>query len=234
MEVAQAVDLLVAQPFALTTDFDGTISEIAAAPDLAVWHPRCRELLAQFSRRLPLVAVLSGRPAAEVRRLTGIEEVTYLGNHGLEWWQDGATHIEPSISRDITEIQSVLDAAKRALKTRGVVFEEKGTGASIHYRMTTDPDQARGEILAVVNALTRGTGVEVAEGRRVIELRPSVQIDKGTALFDLLTRHPVRAAVYAGDDFTDVDAFEGMRRWEKHQGGRAVAVAIASPEMPSG
>ncbi|HUW94972.1 MAG TPA: trehalose-phosphatase, partial [Anaerolineae bacterium] len=77
-----------------------------------------------------------------------------------------------------------------------------------------------------------GTGVRVVEGRRVVELRPSVHVDKGTALFGLLRRHPVRAAVYAGDDVTDVDAFAGMRRWAQQEDGRSVTVAIASPEMP--
>ncbi|HUV72880.1 MAG TPA: trehalose-phosphatase, partial [Anaerolineae bacterium] len=214
MDLAQGVDhLLLAQPLALATDFDGTISEIAPTPELASVHPRCRDLLAQLTHKLPLVAVLSGRPAVEVRRLTGIGGVVYLGNHGLEWWQDGTSHIEPSVSKDLAMIRSILEAAQRALNLPGLAFEDKGAGASIHYRLTEDPVQARDEVLAVLHDLTRGTGVRVVEGRRVVELRPSVRVDKGTALFGLLRRHPVRAAVYAGDDLTDVDAFEGMRRW---------------------
>ena len=233
MDLAQGVDhLLLAQPLALATDFDGTISEIAPTPELASVHPRCRDLLAQLTHKLPLVAVLSGRPAVEVRRLTGIGGVVYLGNHGLEWWQDGTSHIEPSVSKDLAMIRSILEAAQRALNLPGLAFEDKGAGASIHYRLTEDPVQARDEVLAVLHDLTRGTGVRVVEGRRVVELRPSVRVDKGTALFGLLRRHPVRAAVYAGDDLTDVDAFEGMRRWEQQEDGRSVAVAIASPEMP--
>lgn len=233
MDVAQALDrLLLAQPLALATDFDGTVSEIAPAPDLASVHPRCRDLLAQITQKLPLVAVLSGRPAEEVRRLTGIAQVVYLGNHGLEWWQDGTSHIEPSVSKDVATIRSMLTAARRALNLPGLAFEDKGAGASIHYRLTEDPVEAREKVLAVLYDLTRGTGVRVVEGRRVVELRPSVRVDKGTAIFGLLRRHPVRAAVYAGDDVTDVDAFAGMRRWEQQADGISVAVAIDSPEMP--
>jgi len=233
MDVAQAVDrLLGVQPLALATDFDGTVSQIAPTPELASVHPRCRDLLAQITQKLPLVAVLSGRPAEEVRRLTGIAGVVYLGNHGLEWWQDGTSHIEPSVSKDLATIRSILEVARRALNLHGLVFEDKGAGASIHYRLTEDPVEAREKVLAMLYDLTRGTGVRVVEGRRVVELRPSVHVDKGTALFGLLRRHPVRAAVYAGDDVTDVDAFAGMRRWAQQEDGRSVTVAISSPEMP--
>ncbi len=233
MDVAQAVErLLEAQPLALTTDFDGAISEIAATPGLASVHPRCRDLLAQLVHKLPLVAILSGRPATEVRQLTGIEEIVYLGNHGLEWWQDGTGHIEPSVSQDLPKIGSILEAARRALDLPGLTFENKGATASVHYRLTEDPIQARNQVLAVLHDLTRGTGVRVVEGRRVAELRPSVRVDKGTALSGLLRRYPVRTAVYAGDDVTDVDAFAGMRHWAQQEDGRSVAVAVASPEAP--
>jgi trehalose 6-phosphate phosphatase len=233
MDVTQAVErLLEAQPLALTTDFDGTISEIAATPGLASVHPRCRDLLAQLVHKLPLVAVLSGRPAAEVRRLTGIEEIAYLGNHGLEWWQDGTGRIGPSVSRDLAKIGPILKAARRALDLPGLTFENKGATASVHYRLTEDPIQARNQVLAVLHDLTRGTGIRVVEGRRVAELRPSIRVDKGTALSDLLTRYPVRAAVYAGDDVTDMDAFAGLRDWARHEDGASVAVAVASPEAP--
>jgi trehalose 6-phosphate phosphatase len=233
MDVAQAVRrLLETQPLALTTDFDGTISEIAATPKQASVHPRCRDLLSELAHRLPLVAVLSGRPAREVRGLTGIEEIVYLGNHGLEWWEDGTSHLEPSVSQDLAKIRSILEAARRALDLPGLAFENKGATASVHYRLTEDPTQARNEVLVVLNDLTRGTGIRVVEGRRVAELRPPVRVDKGTALSHLLSRYPVRAAVYAGDDVTDVDAFAGMRAWAQRQDGTSVAVAVASPEGP--
>ncbi len=233
MDIAQAVRcLLETQPLALTTDFDGTISEIAATPELAAVHPRCHDLLARLAPKLPLVAVLSGRPVTEVRRLTGIEEIVYLGNHGLEWWEDGTSHVEPPVSQDLAKIRSILEAARRALDLPGLAFEDKGASASVHYRLTEDPIRARNVVLAVLNDLTRGTGVRVVEGRRVAELRPSVRVDKGTALSHLLERYPVRAAVYAGDDVTDVDAFAGLRTWAQREDCTSVAVAVASPEGP--
>ncbi len=234
MDRAEALEyLLSTQPLAVATDFDGTISEIAPAPELAVVDPRSRELLTRLADRLPLVAVISGRRVEDARRLVGLPGIVYLGNHGLERWEDGATHVEPLALRYHIALRSILETAGRALALPGLVVEEKQTGASIHYRLTSDPAAAREQVISVLRDLTKDTGFQVVEGRRVIELRPSLDIDKGTALFDLLSRHPVRAAVYAGDDRTDLDAFTGLRRWEQQEGGRSLAVAVSSPEMPA-
>ena len=233
MNRAEALDhLLAVERLALTTDFDGTVSEIAPSPDLAVMFPRCRELLASFAKKLPLVAIVSGRPAAEVHQLVGLPGMIYLGNHGLERWEDGRIHFEPSASSHPDAIRSILEAARQALELPGLIFEEKQTGASIHYRLASDPAAARQEVTFVLQELTDGTEVKVMEGRRVVELRPALNADKGTALFDLLRRHDVNGAVYAGDDTTDLDAFDGLRRWARQEGGRSITVAVASSEMP--
>ena len=232
MDRAEALEyLLSTQPLALATDFDGTISEIASTPELAAVDPRSRELLTRLADRLPLVAVISGRGVEDARRLVGLPGIVYLGNHGLERWEDGAAHVEPLALSYHVALRSILEAARPALKLPGLVIEEKETGASIHYRLTSDPAVAREQVISVLRDLTEDTGIQLVEGRRVVELRPSLDVNKGTALFDLLTRHPVRAAVYAGDDRTDLDAFTGLRRWEQQEGGRSLAVAISSPEM---
>jgi trehalose 6-phosphate phosphatase len=226
--------LLSAQPLALATDFDGTVSEIAPTPEEAVISSRCRNLLSKLAERLPLVAVLSGRSAAEAQRLVGLPRIVYLGNHGLERWQNGKTLVDPSVSRNFGAIASVLLAARAQLNLPGLRFEEKGSGASIHYRLARDPAAAKDRIVSVLQELTKGTELKVVEGRRVVELRPSVRVDKGTALFDLLTESPAGGAIYAGDDWTDLDAFAGLRRWQHRAGGQTLAVAVASSEMPRG
>jgi trehalose 6-phosphate phosphatase len=225
--------LLSAQPLALATDFDGTISKIAPSPELAVVDPRCRELLASLAATLPLVAVISGRPVAEVRRLVGLPELVYVGSHGLERWQSGVVLQEPSALGHVETIRSILQEARRRLKLPGLVFEEKVTGASIHYRRTSDVSAARREVTSVLQELTADTELKVLEGRRVVELRPPLEANKGTVLCDLLLSHRVTGAIYAGDDTTDLDAFAGIRRWALRAGGTAVAVAVTSKEMPA-
>lgn len=231
----EAIDRIVdAQPVALITDFDGTLSEIVARPELAVIDPRCRDTLAKLSAMVPVVAVLSGRHVEEVRRLVGLPGVVYVGNHGLERWEAGRTHVESPAARYATVIRHILEEARKELKLPGLRFEDKGVTASIHYRALRNPAQAQKRLASVVNDLARGTGVEVVEGRRVIELRPPIEVNKGTALLDLLQKQTVGAAIYAGDDTTDVDAFRALRRWADGESKRGVAVAVVSPEMPSG
>lgn len=224
--------LLHAGPLALTTDFDGTVSEIAPTPELATLHPRCRDSLAKLSEELPLVAVVSGRRVEDVRQLVGLPGVVYLGNHGLERWENGTTYVEPSASEQFLVIRSILEEARVELNMRGLLFEEKGTGASIHYRSTSNPSAARTQITSLLSELVKGKGIKVVEGRRVVELRPASDTDKGTALIELLCRYDVGGAIYAGDDRTDLDAFAGIHRWAGQEGRRAVTVGVISAEMP--
>jgi trehalose 6-phosphate phosphatase len=233
MDVNQAIDyLLHAPPLALTTDFDGTVSEIAPSPEEAAIHPTCLATLRKLVMALPLVAVVSGRQVEDVRRLVGLAGVVYLGNHGCELWVDGATHVAPAASEYFLTIRRILEAARQQLELPGLVFEDKVTGASIHYRLTADPSLARERVISCLKALTEGTDMKVVEGRRVVELRPPVDTDKGTALADLLVRYDVASVVYAGDDQTDLDAFAGIRRWARQTGGRALAVSVTSAEVP--
>jgi trehalose 6-phosphate phosphatase len=233
MNPQQALDHIVAaRPLALITDFDGTISNIAETPEQAVIHPRCRQVLAKLARDLALLAIVSGRQVAEVRRLVGLPGVIYIGNHGLSRWERGHTHIEPSVHDHVESIHGIVEVARQQLALPGLRFEEKDTGVSIHYRSTPDPASAKKEITSLVEDLASGTGIEVLEGRRVVELRPAVNVDKGTALLGLLEGRSARGAIYCGDDRTDLDAFAGLRRWAQHEGAMSMAVAVSSPEMP--
>jgi len=233
MDAAQAINYLLArQPLALATDFDGTISHIAPTPAEAKVHPGCRKSLERLSHILPLVAVVSGRPAKDVQRLVGLDSVVYIGNHGLERWQRGEIHNEPLASKHVEHIKRIVGAARRILTFPGIVFEEKGTTAAVHYRLASDPEFARAEATSVLRKLAAGTGVRVIEGKRVIELRPDLEIDKGTAVFDLLNRYELGSAAYAGDDGTDADAFAGLRCWSSGGDRAALAAAIDSPELP--
>jgi trehalose 6-phosphate phosphatase len=233
MDAAQAINCLLArQPLAVATDFDGTISQIAPTPAQAKVHPGCRKSLEELSHILPLVAIASGRPAEDVRRLVGLDSVVYIGNHGLERWERGELHVEASASKRVGEIKKIAEIARGALTCPGLVFEDKGTAAAVHYRLAPDPELAREEAGFLLRKLAAGTGVKVVEGRRVIELRPDPQISKGTALFDLLKRYQLGSAIYAGDDVTDADAFAGLRRWSSAGDRSAVAVAIGSAELP--
>jgi trehalose 6-phosphate phosphatase len=233
MDAYQAIDYLLQTPaLALATDFDGTVSQIAPGPEGARIKPRCLASLAELVGVLPLVAVVSGRSVEDLRRLVGLAGVVYVGNHGLETYVDGATYVAPAASEHFLAIRSILEAARQQLDLPGLLFEDKVTGASIHYRQTVDPSAARERVTSCLKALAEGTDINVVQGRRVVELRAPVDVNKGTALEDLLARYDVTSVVYAGDDQTDLDAFAGIRRWARATENRALAVAVISTEMP--
>jgi trehalose 6-phosphate phosphatase len=229
----QAIDrLLEAQPLALLTDFDGTISSIAPTPEGAAMHPRCLDSLALLSERLPLVAVLSGRQVEELRSLVGLPRVVYVGNHGLERWERGVRYVDPVALGYAAAIRELLTRARDELQLPGLVFEDKGLSASIHYRTVDDPAAARKQVTTLLRDLTAGRGVRLVEGRRVAELRPPVDVNKGSALLGLLASHAVKSVAYAGDDRTDLDAFAAIHHWALEQRKEAVAVGVISPEAP--
>ncbi len=235
MKMQEAIDyLLDAQPLALATDFDGTLSHIVPSPELATIDHGCRQSLAKLSEILPLVAVLSGRQVEEVHQLVGLPEVIYLGNHGLERWEKGGTYVDPRAAQYAPAIHAILERARQELKLPGVTFEEKGVTASIHYRLAQNPAAARKSVASLLRELTAESGIRVVEGRRVVELRPPLELDKGSALVDLIGKYEVSSVIYAGDDQTDLDAFRAIHRWGLQEDRHALAVGVVSGEMPPG
>lgn len=222
------------RPVGLIADVDGTISEIAPAPEDARVGETIRATLRRLAERLDLVAAVSGRPAAEVHSLVGVPEMVYVGNHGLERWVDGQVVAHPAAAEHVGAVRSALEELRRVVVGPGLVFEDKGVTASIHYRLAPDRELARRSVLEALGHLAGARGLRVTEGRMVVELRPPVAVDKGSAVRDLLERHRLSAALYLGDDRTDLDAFRALRSWRAGGDGRlGVAVAVLSREGPT-
>ena len=111
----------------------------------------------------------------------------------------------------------------------GLPVEDKTLSLSYHYREAADEERAKAELEAVA-AQARAAGLDARWGRKVLEIRPPVPADKGTAVGSLLERSGARLGLYAGDDTTDLDAFVGLVSAELEH---AVRVAVASEEGPS-
>ena len=198
---------------ALILDVDGTLSPIAPRPELAVVPEQTRVELQRLVSRYRLVACLSGRAGADARRLVAVEGIEYVGNHGLE--------LHPQAKTLTAEIARFRDSI-------ALPVEDKGVTLAYHYRDAPDEEQARAE-LEVVAERARAAGLDARWGRKVLEIRPRVEADKGTAVLALLERSGARRALYAGDDTTDLDAFRGL---EEARLEHAVRIAVASVEGP--
>lgn len=235
---AELLEPLRADPgaSAVLTDVDGTLSPIAARPEEAAVLPGARDALASLAERFALVACVSGRRATEARELVGLDRLTYIGNHGLERLEPGASEplLSPSLADHADDAAGFVGGLDRErLSGAGLRLEDKGPIAALHWRGA--PDEERAERLALeIGAEATSAGLALHGGRKVLELRPPAAFDKGTAIAELLADHAVRHALYAGDDRTDLDGFRRLR--ELAGAGEletARCVAIASPESPT-
>lgn len=212
----------------LFLDFDGTISDIAPAPGGARLHPRAAELLPRLARSYPL-CILSGRRAADVASLVGLPHIHYVGVHGMEWMEE-EPRVDPEVLPHLPALEQAREELRASLsKLPGVTLEDKMLTVSLHYR---ESPALEDDVLRLAESAALRFGLRTRRGRKTVELRPPVDIDKGTVLARLSRGWKLRRALYAGDDLTDVDAFRGLRRLMREGGFEGVAVAVLSPETP--
>ena len=234
LPLREAVETLSSRPSAFITDIDGTISRIAPTPDEAGVTRRCRDLLRDLAARVDLLAAVSGRAAADARATVGLREMVYVGNHGLEVWQAGEATALPEAAAFAADIAAALrEVADDVQKIQGVLCEDKGLTASIHYRLAADPGEARERIIAALQRSPAARRLRWTEGRMVVELRPPITANKGTAVEMLIRRYALRGAVYVGDDVTDVDAFRALQRAGRATGVRTLAIGVVAAETPA-
>jgi trehalose 6-phosphate phosphatase len=220
---------------AILTDVDGTLAPIVLRPEEAAVPRRAAELLTRLNEIYGLVGCVSGRQAEEARRLVGIDGIAYAGNHGLELLLPGeqVPRFDPSLQgreRDAADFISSRGAA--ALAQAGLRLEDKGPIQALHWRGADDERAAEAHAHELATAAGQA-GLELRWGRKVLELRPPGGGGKDAAVAALLATDGMTAAVYAGDDRTDLDAFRRLR--ELREGGElmaAVCVGVLSEEGP--
>jgi len=221
---------------AILSDIDGTLAPIVERPDDAVVPYEARAVLAELVERFALVACVSGRRAADARRLVGVEQIVYAGNHGFELLLPGedTPRPDPALGRRATEAREFaggLDA--RELAAADLRLEDKGPIQALHWRGAADGEHARALALSIA-AAAQNVGLVPRWGRKVLELRPVAGIDKGSAVTRLVRERELGRAMFGGDDDTDLDAFQALR-WMQRSGRlrTAVCVGVGSEEAPA-
>ena len=210
----------------LALDFDGTISEFVPLLDDAVIFPAVVAPLRSLSRKLRLTAVVSGRAAADVRRRVDMDEIVFVGNHGAEYIVDGSPDTAPGAVDRSDSIQAILDRMRELVDIPGLVWENKGFSASIHYRMADDEIAALQRIQAALEAVPEIADMEVFRGNKILEIRARNHVNKGYALRRLIRDRNLKSVLFLGDDTTDADALRTLRRHRQEGliGGLAIAV----------
>lgn len=197
----------------LLLDVDGTLAPIVERPEDAAVPEPTQALLRRLAGRYALVACISGRPEDDARRVVGVEGLVYVGEHGLG--------LDPAAAEWQPAIDEVVAGA-------GWPPERKPTSVAFHYR-TAEDEEAALATLRQVEERAMELGLRARWGRKVLEILPPVDADKGTVVRALVAEHGLTRALYAGDDATDLDAFHGLDSLDV-----AVRVAVVSDEGPGG
>lgn len=218
--------------FGLVCDMDGTLAPIVERPDEAAITPRNRELLTELTETLALVAVVSGRGAADLQNFVGIPGVIYAGNHGLERWIDGEVRLAPGVAEHRPHLQQAAEVLAELVED-GIELEDKGATLTLHYRRHADPEAYAQRLAPTLAEIANRYGLTLGGGRRVFEFRPPLAVDKGTALRDLIAEHQLGAALFIGDDITDIAALEMARKLREAGECAAWGAAVQSEGAPA-
>lgn len=218
----------------LFLDYDGTLTPIVGHPSKARLSLPAHRLLQELSRQRGIwIALVSGRALREVRRMVGLKNLCYVGNHGLELAGPKIRHVNPMARKSRPILQKVAASLRKELKKiPGAWVEDKGFTLTVHFRQVKPQEKllARNIFHEVVLPYEKKKQVRVTAGKEVFEVRPPVHWTKGTVVNWLLARREAIAhegpvlPVYIGDDLTDEDAFKTL-------GNRGITVAVG-PSNP--
>ena len=226
---------------AIFLDYDGTLTPIVERPEDAVLAEETRAVLRRLSERFPVV-VVSGRGREDVAHLVDLPGLVYAGSHGFDI-QGPETGGEPLRHEPAREAEPTIHAVTRALEARlsevpGTQVEPKRFSVAVHFRRV--PDDRLPEVEAAVDAELaahsgRSPGLRKSHGKKVFELRPDLDWDKGKAVLWLLGAldldGPDVVPVYLGDDVTDEDAFRALAEREGEP-GRPGGIGVLVAEEP--
>ena len=213
-EIEQLREVAAGRSFAFFLDYDGTLTPIVGRPDLAVLDPEMRAVLADLAAT-STVAVVSGRGLADVRKLVGVPGLIYAGSHGFEIEGPAGLSIQAEHGTEFLPALDAMEVTLRAgLRTiEGALVERKRFSVAVHYRLVAAEDQPRVET-AVDAVLAEHPEFRKGRGKKVYELQPDIEWDKGRAVrwvIDALRLDSGKVLpVYIGDDVTDEDAFRAL------------------------
>ena len=221
-----------AEKILLLSDYDGTLTPIAAQPQLAVLGRGARHTLLNLSQQDKyIVGIVSGRGLSDVAAMVDLPQLIYAGNHGMEIAGPDLEFVHPE-AKSLGETRGHLlhDLQENLSLLPGVFVEDKGMTLSVHYRLAAD--ELAGEIECrfntTVSPYVKPGGWKTSVGKKVFEVRPDIPWDKGKAIAYLQDAYPrASLTLYFGDDLTDEDGFEVV------QSGGGIAIFVGQARQPT-
>ncbi len=234
--VARSMAVLGNRPAALLFDFDGVLSELVDDPASARIDDRAEAALHRMSRLLDVVGIVTGRAIADVQKRLDLRDLVVVGNHGLEWLVRGEHEIHEAGEAAEAAIEIALAAIRERLDhdglLDGVIFENKRLSASVHYRMAPNRKQVASVLVPLARRVAGAHGLRATDGKLIVELRPTAEVSKGTAMRQLQQEFGLAAMVFSGDDVTDVDGFRVLKDLRSSGAVQTLAVGVLGHDTP--
>jgi trehalose 6-phosphate phosphatase len=209
-----AIEALAAQPAAsaLVLDFDGVLAPIVEDPEASAMPAGAAASLARAASSLGTVAVISGRPASFLTDRVRVPGIRLLGSYGMEQVKDGNGQLSPAAAAWLPAVDSArADLAGLLGTAAGVRIEAKPASVAVHWRQAPDRDAAAAAVGQATARVAADTGLRLEAGKLVFELRPPIDVDKGSAVAALIREARPAMTVYAGDDLGDLPALRVVR-----------------------
>ena len=164
--------------------------------------------------------------------MVGVDEIGYVGNHGLEWLDGDQVVTHPGAVAARPALDAALRAIRASVNDPGLVFEDKGASVAIHYRLSKEPELAERGLHAAIASYIDADALRLIQGVLVVNLLPGVAVDKGQAVLRLSEEHGLRAIAFFGDDVTDLDAFRALKTLRESGRAETLSIGVLSPEGP--
>jgi len=211
-------------------DYDGTLTPIVRDPQKAFLPPKYREVIASLLRNEKnSVCIISGRAVAQLREFIGLKGLLMAGNHGMEISGPDISYVNEGALRAKPLLREIAEMLKQKLSDlEGVLVEDKGLTVSVHYRMV--PAERHPSLKRLfyreIGKFVASKSILVTRGWRILEVRPNVAWDKGSAvkwILSYLSNYLLKERpypIYMGDDETDEDAFRTLK-------GRGLTILVS-------
>ena len=197
---------------AIFLDYDGTLTPIVSHPEKALLSDSMRQALQSLVMQAP-VAILSGRDLDDIRQRVNIGAIVYAGSHGFDIAGPRGLRKEMAMEFLLRLDMVEQELGKQLAGIAGARVERKRFSIAAHYRNVNENDVSKVE-RAVGEVAARHRELRKMDGKKVYELLPDIDWDKGKAVLWLLETPGLERAkirpIYIGDDRTDEDAFRAL------------------------
>ena len=211
----------------LFLDYDGTLVPIKSKPSFAVLSASMHELLNKLAINSNIsVIIVTGRSFSDIKKLMGIKKITYISNHGFQISGDKIKWIHPDAKCNISILKKIFLSLNNALKSFPETFvEDKILTLSVHFRNEKNNFIPFVKKIVAKSIQPFQENIIKTTGKKVIEIRPNINWNKGKAILKILAllqhRRNKNSIIYIGDDKTDEDAFRALRN-------KAITVHVGS------